>query len=304
MTTTHRTDGGIDDPNDGDSGDSADAAAPAAEEVSREEAEELIEEIERRRSLQGIAAVAVAAIGILFSIFQLYLAARSFTFTIWLPTVEIGGLSLAPIQVSLQLLQANAIHVAFALVLTFLLFPGSMGDGIVSRNLGRIVPAIANRLGDRNPLTRLFARGRSAVRWAFIDPDRDRVTPFDLVCIAAAILSAIYFLTEFAEIQNMRVFGIDSGRPVTEVYAFLQPILGGVPFVSEFSYAMALGVIGVLLVLEATRRTLGLPLMIIVATFIVYARWGYLISGNTPFLGLLAIPELTWPDIVQNLWYN
>ncbi|WP_280536078.1 TRAP transporter fused permease subunit [Halopenitus sp. POP-27] len=304
MTTTHRTDGGIDDPNDGDSGDSADAAAPAAEEVSREEAEELIEEIERRRSLQGIAAVAVAAIGILFSIFQLYLAARSFTFTIWLPTVEIGGLSLAPIQVSLQLLQANAIHVAFALVLTFLLFPGSMGDGIVSRNVGRIVPAIANRLGDRNPLTRLFARGRSAVRWAFIDPNRDRVTPFDLVCIAAAILSAIYFLTEFAEIQNMRVFGIDSGRPVTEVYMFLQPILGGVPFVSEFSYAMALGVIGVLLVLEATRRTLGLPLMIIVATFIVYARWGYLISGNTPFLGLLAIPELTWPDIVQNLWYN
>ncbi|TKX52314.1 TRAP transporter large permease subunit, partial [Halorubrum sp. SP3] len=47
-----------------------------------------------------------------------------------------------------------------------------------------------------------------------------------------------------------------------------------------------------------------LPLMIIVPSFIVYARWGYLISGNTPFVGLLAIPQFTWPDIIQNLWYN
>ena len=303
MTAPHRTDGGIDDPNDDASGESPSDEA-TSEEISPEEAEELIEEIERRRSLQGIASIAVATIGILFSTFQLFLAARSFSFTIWLPTVEFAGVSISPIDVSLQLLQANAIHVAFALVLTFLLFPGSMGDGIVSRNLGRVVPALSRQLGDGNPITRGMVGVRSAFRWAFLDPDRERVTPFDLLCIVAAALSAIYFLTEFSEIQNMRVFGVDSGRPVTEVYAFLQPLLGGVPFVSEYSYAMVLGVVGVLLVLEATRRTLGLPLMLIVATFIIYARWGYLISGSTPFLGLLAIPELTWPDIIQNLWYN
>ncbi|WP_144925083.1 TRAP transporter permease [Halorubrum salsamenti] len=316
MTTTHRTDGGTDDPNDGGSRDPGPGDGPEAsdsdtppddgtdEEISREEADELIQEIERRRSLRGPAAVAVALIGIAFSVFQLFLAARSFTFTVWLPTVEIAGISLAPWQISLQLLQANAIHVAFALVLTFLLFPVSTGDGIVSRNFARIVPAASRRLGEENPVTRGLERGRAGFRWAFLDPDLDRVAPIDLVFIAAAFLSAFYFLTEFAEIQNMRVFGVDSGRPVTEVYAFLQPLLGGVPFVSEYSYAMILGVTGVLLVLEATRRTLGLPLMIIVATFIVYARWGYLISSSTPFLGLLAIPELTWPDIVQNLWYN
>ena len=303
MTAPHRTDGGIDDPNDDASGEYPSDEA-TSEEISPEEAEELIEEIERRRSLQGIASIAVATIGILFSTFQLFLAARSFSFTIWLPTVEFAGVSISPIDVSLQLLQANAIHVAFALVLTFLLFPGSMGDGIVSRNLGRVVPALSRQLGDGNQITRGMVGVRSAFRWAFLDPDRERVTPFDLLCIVAAALSAIYFLTEFSEIQNMRVFGVDSGRPVTEVYAFLQPLLGGVPFVSEYSYAMVLGVVGVLLVLEATRRTLGLPLMLIVATFIIYARWGYLISGSTPFLGLLAIPELTWPDIIQNLWYN
>ena len=317
MTTTNGNDGGIDGPNDGGSGgpppggpgeSGSGAGGPPddadGDQLSREEADELIQEIERRRSLQGVAAAAVAVIGIMFSVFQLFLAARSFTFEVWLPTVEIAGISLSPVQISLQLLQANAIHVAFALVLTFLLFPVSTGDGFVAQGLGRIAPAASRRLGEENPVTRLVERVRAGVRWAVLDPDRDRVTPVDLVFIVMAFLSALYFLTEFAEIQNMRVFGVDSGRPVTEVYAFLQPVLGGIPFISEYSYAMILGALGVLLVLEATRRTLGLPLMIIVATFIVYARWGYLISTGTPFLGLLAIPELTWPDIVQNLWYN
>ena len=266
-------------------------------ELSHAEADELIDEIERRRSLQGIAAVVVAAIGILFSVFQLFLAAKSFTFTVPLPLI-------ADWEISLQLLQANAVHVGFALAITFLLFPASTGDGIVARNLGRIVPALSDAVGEQNPLTRAAAALRRGFRWAFVDPEMERVTAFDIACILGAVLSAFYFLTEFAEIQNMRVFGIDSGRPVTAIYTFLDPILGSVPFVSEYSYAMALGVIGILLVLEATRRTLGLPLMLIVASFIVYARWGFLISGNTPFLGLLAIPELTWPDIIQNLWYN
>ncbi|NIB99019.1 TRAP transporter permease [Halobacterium sp. R2-5] len=282
-------------------------------ELSREEADELIDEIERRRSLKGLAALAVSAIGILFSVFQLFLAAQGFYITIPLPAL--GSISLPvlgnvpipvldSVEVGLQLLQANAVHVAFALVLTFLMFPASMGDGRISSRLGSGMDAATSRLGRSNPASRALDGVRGAARWAFVDPDRSRVTPFDVVCMGFAVLTALYFLTEFSEIQDMRVFGLESGRPVTGVYPFLEPVLGGVPFISEYSYAMLLGAIGILLVLEATRRTLGLPLMIIVATFIVYARWGYLISGDTPFLGLLAIPQLTWPDIVQNLWYN
>ena len=283
MTTTTQPNGS---PDDG-----------STEGVSRKEAEELIDEIERRRSLQGVAAVAVAAIGMLFSVFQLFLAARSFTFTVPLPFVQDW-------TVSLQLLQANAIHVAFALVITFLLFPGSTGEGFVARYLSRSADFVADTFGERSPVTRLVGRVRSVFRWLFVDHEMDRVTPFDLVCILGAVASAFYFLTEFSEIQNMRVFGIDSGRPIVEVYTFLEPVLGWLPVASEYSYAMALGVVGILLVLEATRRTLGLPLMLIVASFIVYARWGFLINSGTPFLGLLAIPELSWPDIIQNLWYN
>ena len=272
------------------------------EEISREEADQLLEEIERRRSLKGLAAITVAAIGILFSLFQMWLAAKSFTSTVWIPIV-------GEFQISLQLLQANAIHVAFALILTFLMFPASMGDGFIVRNFGKIAPAITSRVGESSPVARVADRVRAFFRWLILDPDRSRVTPFDILCMVTAFLAALYFLTDFQEIQRMRVFGVDSGRtPIAYLMElgvpFVNELIGGVPIISEYSLAMILGVLGVLLVLEATRRTLGLPLMIIVASFIVYARWGYLISGNTPFLGLLAIPELTWPDIIQNLWYN
>ncbi|WP_302081792.1 TRAP transporter permease [Salinibaculum rarum] len=266
-------------------------------ELSREEADELLEEIERRRSLTGLAALAVATVGILFSVFQMWLAAKSFTATVWIPIV-------GDWQISLQLLQANAIHVAFALVLTFLMFPASMGDGFVVRRLGKIVPAVASSLGEDNPVTRALDRVRGFFRWLVLDPNRSRVTPFDVLCILTAFLSALYFLTDFREIRSMRVFGLTSGRSLSEMIPLLEPVVGGLPIISDYSVAFILGVLGVLLVLEATRRTLGLPLMLIVASFIVYARWGYLISGGTPFLGLLAIPELTWPSIIQNLWYN
>jgi TRAP transporter 4TM/12TM fusion protein len=269
----------------------------ADDEITPEETDELLEEIERRRSLRGGLAVAVATIGILFSIFQLFLAAQGFEFGFTLPL-------LGSFEFSLQLLQANAVHVGFALVLTFLMFPGSTGDGFLSRRLGRIRPAVRTRFGADNPLTRAVDAVRRPVRWAFLDPDRDRVTPFDIVCIVVAVLAATYHLTEFREIRDMRVFGLESGRTVSEIYPFLEPVLGGLPIVSEHSYAFILGVLGILLVLEATRRALGWQLMVLVALFIVYARWGNLIALDTPVIGVLSIPELTWPSIVQNLWYN
>ena len=262
-----------------------------------EDTTELIDEIERRRSLTGIAAIITAVIGVLFSIFQLLLAAQSFTITLWAPII-------GTFNISLQLLQANAVHVAFALVLTFLLFPATMGEGFISQTFSRAHTTAVETLDESNPLSKVITRVATVLRWAFLDPNRRRITPFDVINITAAILTAMYFITDFEEIQRMRVFGLESGRPVVEIYPILDPLLGGIPIVGDVSYALLLGVIGILLVLEATRRTLGLPLMLIVATFIIYARWGYLISTTTPLLGLLAIPELTWPDIIQNLWYN
>jgi TRAP transporter 4TM/12TM fusion protein len=271
--------------------------------VTAEDADEIVEELERRRSLRGVAAMAVLVIAVAFSVFQLWIAARGFTIQFSLPLV--GEVTIA----SLQSLQVNAIHVTFALLLTFLLFPASEGDGALSRRLSRVVPALETHLGRDNPVAR-GARGvRGVIRWLFLDPDRDRVAPADVVLMGVASLACLYILTEFEEIQQLRALGLDAGRTIGEMYSFLAPLVQtisafGIPL-AESSYAFVLGALGVLLVLEATRRTLGVYLMIIVGLFIVYARFGFLIPDNTAIVGVIGrIPQSPWSAIVQDLWYN
>ena len=268
-----------------------------------EDPEELIDELERRRSLRGTAALVVLAVGVLFSAYQLWLAARGFFFEVTLPFVgEVG-------PGSLQSLQVNSIHVTFGLLLTFLLFPASQGDGALSKRLARVVPGLETRLGTDHPATRGVRGVRRGVRWLLLDPDRNRVTPVDAVLLVLSALTTLYMLTEFEEINLLRSLGLDSGQTIVEVYPFLDlPVQAisalGIPL-DEVSYAFVLGAIGILLVLEATRRTLGVYLMGIVGSFIVYARYGYLIPGDAPIVGVLGrIQQVGWADIIQNLWYN
>ena len=268
------------------------------DEPDPEETEALIQEIERKRSLTGWAVVAVATIGIAFSAFQMWLAAKGFVLSLAVP--GLGEVEF----VALQLLQINAIHVAFGLVLTFLLYPSSTGDGPISSRCIALGAALNARLGPDHPLSRVVHGGGGALRWVFVDPNMDRVTPFDLTLIPIAVLSAAYFMTDFDEIQRMRALGLESGRPIQGVFTFLEPVAGALGPVADTSYAMVLGVLGVLLVLEATRRAISLYLMLIVAAFVVYARFGVLIPQNAAYVGVLSIPELSWPSIIQNLWYN
>jgi TRAP transporter 4TM/12TM fusion protein len=270
--------------------------------IPEEEQQDLIEQLERKRSLRGATAVAVTVVAILFSTFQMWLAARGFVFRVDLPVV--GRIHLA----ALQLLQVNAVHVCFALVLTFLLFPPTTGDGFLSRRLARVVPGVRQRFGSDSPVTRVAEGARSVVRWLFMDPRRRRVTPVDAVLVLFSALAGAYMITDFDEIRQMRALGLEFGRTIDEVYPFLDPVTDafavlGLPL-DDTSYAFFLGAIGVLLVLEATRRALGLYLMLIVTSFIVYARLGYLIPLDAPYVGVLSIQPSGWDSIVQNLWYN
>ncbi|MFC7047398.1 TRAP transporter permease [Halobacteriaceae archaeon GCM10025711] len=278
--------------------------------ISAEEREQLIQELEQKRSLRGAAAVAVSLIAVLFSAFQMWIAARSFIFRVPVPfygTVDLG---------SLQLLQVNAIHVTFALVLTFLLFPPNKSGG----RLAKLVPSLERDIGADHPVTRASTRLRSVVRWAFVDRTGDRITPFDAVLVALSLMAGGYIVTDFDEIRQLRVFGLQAGRPIQEVFnvgipipfdgtfypvdAFVQVVSAvGIPL-NEVSYAMVIGAVGALLVLEATRRALGFYLMVIVGSFIVYARYGYLIPPDVPYISILSIKELTWATIIQNLWFN
>lgn len=270
--------------------------------ISEDEQQELIEELEHKRSLRGWMAIAVSLIAISFSAFQMWLAARGFVFRITLPFV--GTFELA----ALQLLQINATHVGFALVLTFLLFPPTTGDGFFSRRLSQVVPGVERRFGPDSGVTRGAEYVRGAVRWLLLDPKRQRVTPLDAVLVLFAFLSTAYMITDFDEIRRMRALGLSFGQTIDEMYPILDPVTDlftafGIPL-NDTSYAFLLGAIGVLLVLEATRRALGVYLMVIVTSFIVYARWGYLIPLDAPYVGVLSIPALSWDSIIQNLWYN
>ncbi|ELY54052.1 TRAP transporter permease [Natronolimnohabitans innermongolicus] len=272
-----------------------------ADELTEDEQQELMEEVQRRRTHRGLAVAIVAAIAIAFSAFQIWIAARGRTFGATLPVV--GEFEL----VALQQLQVNAIHVAFALVLAFLLFPTSRGDGFVARRLGRIEPAVRSRLGDEHPLTRATAIVARGFRWAFLDPDMNRIAPVDVLLAVLATMPAYYIATNFEEIRQISVQRFEGTQALHDVFPLLEPLVVGLAAVGvpidEASAAFVLGVMGMLLVLEATRRSLGLLLASLVGLFIVYARWGYHIPRDST-IGALAIQPDTWDNIVYNLWYT
>jgi len=270
------------------------------------DSDELIKQLQNKRAATGWLGIIVATVGISFSVFQLLLAAKSFYWDLPLPIV--GEIRL----VGLQLLQANAIHVSFALILTFLLYPPTTGEGRIVQAGGRLYTAITSQMSSSNPVHRAVSAVRRGIRWAAFDSEQERLTPVDVLLVITAGLAALYFVTEFQEISNLRFAGLNAGKPFYEAFPF-HFLVDALPFLEGFiasipgantSYAFVLGIVGVLLVLEATRRTIGLPLMLIVASFIVYARWGHMIPGDAPYVGILSIPELSWQSIVQNLWYN
>ena len=259
-------------------------------------AEDVLEEIERKRSLRGPAAVAVAAIGISFSLFQLWLAARGSTFAIPIPGREPFVLA------SLAQLQIRAIHVNFALILAFLLFPGSTGDGALARRLGRIPPAVRGRFGE-HPVSGAVDRLRAWVRWVFVDANNDRVTPSDLVLIGLSLLPTAYYLAHYSEVTDVvRVRGLGGAAPLGDLYPTLAPIAVGP--LAEQPVAYLMGILAILLVLEATRRALGILLMGLVSLFLLYGKYGFLIPRGAPVIGIFSTSELRWNQIVQNLWYT
>ncbi|WP_276261389.1 TRAP transporter permease [Haloglomus litoreum] len=294
------------DPEDGSDADPAEpfgsAATPTEQEgLSEADQEELIKELESRRTLTGIFAVGVAVVGIVFSVFQIWLAARGFEFVFTLPFV--GEVVIA----KLQQLQINAFHVTFALVLAFALYPPTTGDGFLSRRLARVVPGLRERFGEGSPVTVAAERLRAVVRWGFVDAKMERITPFDFVLMFGILTASYYYLNEFEEILRLRALGLDAGRSFGEIYTVLAPLESVLTVVLPFadaSFAYLLGVVAFLLVLEATRRTLGLPLVVIVGSFIVYAKYGYLIPLDAPYIGVLSTSEGSWSTIVTNLWYT
>ncbi|CAM3741882.1 TRAP transporter permease [Marinicrinis lubricantis] len=169
----------------------ADTTTPAEATIQRK-----IDELEGSdRNLKGFWALLALILAAAMSIFHLYTA----------------GFGMLPEQ--------GVVHITFALVLVFVIYPYRKGTG------------------------------QRSIPW------------YDLIIAAAALFVGIYMFTQFKDMA------LRSGNP------------------NEMDTLVAFLIVG--LVLEATRRVLGLPLMILALIFIIYGLIGY---RTTPWLDGI-IPE-------------
>jgi TRAP-type uncharacterized transport system fused permease subunit len=156
--------------------------------------------------------------------------------------------------------QARAIHLAFALFLAFLSFPGVVGHArkvpvfaalYLLAGLALLATAAMQAVnGSENPLIfGIVGVTLLAVAWAALRPaPRDRIPPADWVLALAAALSSLYLFVFYEALA-------------------LRP---GAPTLADLIVAG----FGMVLLLEATRRALGPALTVIALVFLLYTFAG------------------------------
>ena len=153
-----------------------------------------------KRNLSGFHLKLVAGIAICWTLFQLWYASP-------LPFILNFGIFID--------LPARAIHLAFALVLCFLIYP-------------------SNKSKTDQP-----------------------IKIYDYIFIGLSILATFYIVIDYEGLVNR------------------QGILANINlFGYEIPYEVILGAIGMVLLLEATRRAIGLPLVCIAVLFIIFSLFG------------------------------
>lgn len=186
----------------------ADAKNDPAEElqVDQEELSKALEDIEYTgRNMGPKLAMAVAIIAVTWALFQ-----------IWIASPMPSALILADVQ-------KRAIHLGFALLLGYLVFPASR------------------------------AAGEKGMAW------------YDYVLAIVASGCALYLFVNYSGLVSRRgVLWEPGGFPV-------ELIIGGV---------------GIVLLLEATRRSIGLPLVIVALVFLLYSLLGQQVEYTIAFIGL------------------
>ncbi len=180
-------------------------AKAAQAEPAPEDLEKTLEQIEYTgRPLRDYVAITVGAICALWSLFQLWIASP-------LPFAVGFGIFVD--------VPARGIHLAFGLLLCFLLFP--------------------------------FIRRRAT----------ERIPVYDLVLALLGCAAALYLFVGYEGLVQRQ--GILWEIPIS---------LFGLQF--SFPFEAILGGIGIVLLLEATRRAIGLPLVIVACIFLAYSVFG------------------------------
>ncbi|MEG1849363.1 MAG: TRAP transporter fused permease subunit, partial [Oscillospiraceae bacterium] len=102
--------------------------------------------------------------------------------------------------------------------------------------------------------------------------DRNKVHPTDIVCALGFVGVIGYCLVNFLALQNRAGAFVDMD--------------------------MYIGIVAVLLVLEACRRVVGMPIVIIASAFMIYARFGAMLPGFLRHRGY------SWKRIITHLFYT
>ena len=155
------------------------------------------EDISPTRNLSGVHLKIVFGIAILWTLFQLWYASP---FPFWFNFGMFKGLP------------ARAIHLGFALTLTFLIFP--------------------------------MVRGK-------------KISAFDIIISIVAAFCCLYIYFFYDDLVNRGGILL-----VKEIFGFKVPV------------ELIIGAIGILILLEATRRAIGLPLVIIAICFLLFSYFG------------------------------
>ena len=155
------------------------------------------EDISPTRNLSGLHLKIVFGIAILWTLFQLWYASP---FPFWFNFGMFKGLP------------ARAIHLGFALTLTFLIFP--------------------------------IARGK-------------KISLIDILISLVAAFCCLYIYVFYDDLVNRGGILL-----VKEIFGFKVPV------------ELIIGAIGIIILLEATRRAIGLPLVIIAICFLLFSYFG------------------------------
>ena len=227
--------------------------------LSQEQLDELVASTDTGgREATGAAAWATLGVALAWSLFQLWIASP-FPFMIGVGVFNDT--------------EARSFHLAFALFLTFAAYPAARTP--VQLGLGLGVPAVLAALfiyaaKDATPVWWIPLVAAALMAAVLLGSPKKRVPVWEWALALLGAAAALYLFVFYDQIAN-RV-----GAPVTQDYV--------------------VAVIGLLILLEATRRTLGPALMIVATVFLAYTFLGPLMPG------IIAHKGNSLSEVVNHQW--
>lgn len=211
-------------------------AAAGAGGLSQEELDELVASSDTgARTPAGWVGATILIVAFLWSLFQIWIASP-------IPFMLNWGI--------LNDTDSRSIHLAFAMFLAYLAYPAERGP--VQLAIAVAVPAILTFLfigaGPVGSAWWLTVIGVAVIVAILLGSPRNWVPPWEWAMAIMSVCAALYIYVFYDQIA-MRI-----GRPITQ--------------------DLVISVIGILLLLEVTRRALGPALMIVASLFLVYTFLG------------------------------